>query len=334
MIALLVALVSLTSGCGGAGTGSRTTQPPSDSRSIPDPPAVEDQAVPDQETTDLLRLSAPTTDSGCDQRLSRTELLDGGLEPRQVLRMSTQVGAQQALRSSWKRSISVTGPAQTRSITSAGDVDVDYVVEGVEADRWTVRGTYGEAELTTDDPHDRERTTGYEDLLDHVVVVTDRSDRGCVDVRAMSAPNWSGDDDIAAELGTSIRSSAASSLILPAEPVGVGARWTLRGTVAAPGLQLEGTITCSLVGVDDVTVTVAIEVEAESDAMDVVVRDGSTVSASVSFYSFASVVWDLTEATGTTAELVDLKLNFPTGIPEAPVPLTQHVQQTSEVRSR
>jgi hypothetical protein len=253
-MATFVAALSLLSACSGAPTPAPSIEASPD-RSTPETttaPEADGDADPD---TDELTSDDPPTTLAAEEELGRSTvtLLDVGEEPHRELRYAFSQ-TQTPVAGTFTATYGVSGtdaagePLPDRApVTVAAPTEV-AVVEVDDDGTATVTFGYGSAEVTDPGGLEGPELAAVESTLEALAEVqaTYRvDDRGFVTLLDADAPDTderAGGTDVTAIA----RRVPAFVQPLPAEPVGVGARWTVTTAIEVGGLPVVHTVSVEL----------------------------------------------------------------------------------------
>lgn len=233
--------------------------------------------------------TTPTTDpAGAGPAV---DVLDDGAEPRARLRMAFAEGAVATFRSTTTIDQSV-GGASPGPITTTFDVTTEVL--SVEGGRARIRATYADPDVEAAPTAAPDVVAGAERgaaLLDGAVAELTVDERGHI----TDATFEPGAD--AGPVGESIIDALLSNLsklgvVLPDEPVGVGARWVLRSTVDTQGVVTATEQTYTVVAVEPGAVELAFTVAGTFSGGS----EGTTTGSGTVRLSFDSFLAD-TDAT-------------------------------------
>ena len=259
-------------------------------------------------------------------------LLDAGQGPKTPLRLSPEVGNQLQLGADL--TMKVTMEMDGQAIPNAGFPSVAMVlgievVDVNEAGEITYNITYDSIELGTEADFPEQARTMIDEVFQELktlklVLVGD--DRGRVLNATVEAP-----DDLNPFLVQMLDSLSQSmkqvSAPLPEEAIGVGARWSISGSVTASGLTLEQTTTYELVERDGDRFTVNMDVEQTAEPQTI-----GTPGVAIELTDYS--------ATGNGNLLMDAGYPLPIGGPInlisttklSPAQLNQAITSRAEIR--
>ena len=228
---------------------------------------------------------------------------DIGSEPRQVLRIASEVGATKTVTQIQDIGMDIEAAGQSQSMQNpTTEIDITYTVVGGDGDRIEVEGTYDEVRVLETDGADaatvattRETMTAFEGAS-FLGTYTDRGSVIGIEFDGLDLGGVGGEPFGAMldQLIDSLSESAESlSVPFPVEAVGVGARWTVESAAELGGLPFEQTSTVEITELDGDRVVGTIDqvlrfVEGEADVF------GVTVDVlGGEFTGGGSIEWDL-----------------------------------------
>lgn len=185
---------------------------------------------------------------------------DIGAEPRQVLRIVSEVGASQAVTQVQDIGMDIEAAGQSQSMQNpTTEIDITYVVTGVDGDRIEVEGTYDEVRVLETAGADAATVAATRETMaafDGASFRGTYTDRGSVigiEFAGLDAGGALGEPFGAMfdQLIDGLSESAESlSVPFPVEAVGVGARWTVESSAELGGLPFEQTSTVVITELD------------------------------------------------------------------------------------
>lgn len=211
---------------------------------------------------------------------------DIGAEPRQVLRIASEVGTTQAVTQTQDIGMDIEAAGQSQSMQNpTTEIDITYVVSGVDGDRIEVEGTYDEVRVLETAGADAATVAATRETMaafDGASFLGTYTDRGSVigiEFSGLDAGGALGEPFGAMfdQLIDSLSESAESlSVPFPVEAVGVGARWTVESSAELGGLPFEQTSTVEITELDGDRVVGTLEqelrfVEGEAEVFGVTV---------------------------------------------------------------
>lgn len=269
------------------------------------------------------------------------QLLDAGVEPRTALRLQMVEGATTTISLRLDLDVSQTSSGQTQALDNPPVVEtVRFTVESVDDDGADVSFAFTAADI--------DRTGTLLSEADFLTITAEvrkligvggtarLSSRGAFTRFAYDLPDEL-DPTVAATLDQAQDQFTTLAVPLPAEPVGVGARWTVDTSARLSGIAVDQTTTFEITAMDGsaITYTSATTQTAEPQAVDLATLPAGTTArlTSSKVTGTTTGTLDLTAPVGpSTYRATGTQVVEVTSDGAAPVPLTQKITAAVDMK--
>ena len=239
-----------------------------------------------------------------ESRRPTVTLIDAGNEPREVRTYNLAVGmsVETSMRLATTIDQEIDGITATSASTTV-DQAFRFDVTDVLPEGFVVVSTFGDFRVKASD---RSTESALESVYDNLVgVSTTQLVAPTGEIVAVAR------NDEFEEFSEIANALAGAAPALPSDPIGVGALWTVVGTVEFQGVSVVQTSTFTLIAAEGPLLTVAIEVEQElgPGGLNIPGLDELDADVALSSSGVGQAVWDLSspvQAVSSTLETVQM----------------------------
>jgi hypothetical protein len=265
------------------------------------------------------------------------ELLDPGAEPRQVLRLDPDEGCESRARQRQGQSIDIEIDGQSQSVDQDIEIDIVYRCQEITEDEISLEIEYEDARIASGEPSSEEVLRDALESMAGAVGKGTYDRRGSVLALTAPTPDLPGAAGAAAEEVSEGLQDEASRLSspLPAEPVGVGARWTVssEGTLSGLPYQQTSTFTITSIEGDVVVADTVVEQVFPPGPMDL----ASGVDARVvegGMTGRGTTTWDLRQVVPLSTSITEGDVVAVIEGPDGEVQMRQHLRIEQDLVAR